>query len=216
MYLCIEQTCLLSAKVDYNINIGDLNRRSEAQWSGNASIKSSNRPVKVEDLGGVSASWYLGSDVLGDQTLSDGVDGLAVTQDVSSALRVVHQRFDAADQRRVDLGLRALVVHRLQEVQDAGETVQVDEPGHKPGKEQQIGGFQEKEALECVDVAGPCGEVQWALVPHNKKVPGLNPGGNRASCVDSACGRWFQTNCRLPKILRAVLLGAQGRSSAAG
>lgn len=99
------------------------------------------RPV----LGGVSASWYLGSDVLSDQTLSDGVDGLTVTQDVSSALRVVHQRFDAADQRRVDLRLRVLVVHRLQKVQDARETIQVDEPGHKPGKEQQIDDFQRKE-----------------------------------------------------------------------
>lgn len=62
---------------------------------------------------------YLGSDVLSHQTLSDDVDALTVTQDMSPALRVVHQRFDTADQRRVNLRLCALVVHRLQKIQDA-------------------------------------------------------------------------------------------------
>jgi hypothetical protein len=36
----------------------------------------------------------------------------------------------------VDLGLGGLVVHALQEVQDAGQTVQVDEPRHKPLKDE--------------------------------------------------------------------------------
>lgn len=54
---------------------------------------------------------YLGFDVFSDQTLSDDVDALTVTQDVGSALGVVHQRFNAADQRRVNLRLGALVIH---------------------------------------------------------------------------------------------------------
>lgn len=44
------------------------------------------------------AAMYLGFDVLSGQTLCDDVDALAVSQDMSSALRVVHQSFDAANQ----------------------------------------------------------------------------------------------------------------------
>lgn len=54
---------------------------------------------------------YLGFNVLCAQTLSDDVDALTVTQDMGPALRVVHQRFDAADQRGVKLRLCADVVH---------------------------------------------------------------------------------------------------------
>lgn len=82
---------------------------------------------------------YLGFDVFSGQTLSDDVDALTVTQDVGSALGVVHQRFDAADQRRVNLRLRALVVHRLQKIQDARQAVQVDESCDKPTNTQQTG-----------------------------------------------------------------------------
>lgn len=41
---------------------------------------------------------HLGFDVFSGQTLCDDVDALAVSQDVSSALRVVHQSFDATNQ----------------------------------------------------------------------------------------------------------------------
>lgn len=41
---------------------------------------------------------YLGFDIFRAQTLSDDVDALRVAQDVRSAQRVVHQRFDAANQ----------------------------------------------------------------------------------------------------------------------
>lgn len=59
---------------------------------------------------------HLGLDVLRGQALSDDVDALWVREDVGAALRVVHQSFDAADQRRVDLRLCGLIVHALQEV----------------------------------------------------------------------------------------------------
>lgn len=74
---------------------------------------------------------HLGFDVFSCETLCDDVDALGVSQDVSSALRAVHQSLEAANQRRVDLRLRRLIVHRLKEVQDAGETVQLNEPGHE-------------------------------------------------------------------------------------
>lgn len=75
---------------------------------------------------------HLGLDVLSGQALGDDVDALRVRQHMGTALRVVHQCLDAADERGVDLRLRRLVVHRLQEVQDARQTVQIDEPRHKP------------------------------------------------------------------------------------
>lgn len=75
---------------------------------------------------------YLGLDVLCGQALSDNVDALGMRQDVGTALRVVHQRFDAADQRRVDLRLCCLVVHALQEVQDACQAIKVDKASHEP------------------------------------------------------------------------------------
>lgn len=80
---------------------------------------------------------YLGFDVFSGQTLSNDVDALTVTQDVGSAMRVVHQRFDAADQWRVNLRLGAVVVHRLQKIQDARQAVQVDESCDKPANTQQ-------------------------------------------------------------------------------
>lgn len=48
---------------------------------------------------------HLGLDVILAQALGDGVDALRVGQDVRSALRVVHQRFDAADDGGVDAAL---------------------------------------------------------------------------------------------------------------
>ena len=75
----------------------------------------------------------LGFDVLRGETLCDDINALAVTQHMSSALRAVHQSFDAADQRGVDLRVGRLVVHRLEEIQDARQAVQVDESSHKAG-----------------------------------------------------------------------------------
>lgn len=48
---------------------------------------------------------HLGLDVVLAQALGDGVDALWVGQDVRSALRVVHQCFDAADDGSVDAAL---------------------------------------------------------------------------------------------------------------
>lgn len=75
---------------------------------------------------------HLGLDVLCGQALSDNVDALGMREDMGAALRVVHQRFDAADERRVDLRLCCLVVHALQEVQDARQAVKVDKASHEP------------------------------------------------------------------------------------
>ena len=49
-------------------------------------------------------------------------------------LRVVHEGFDAADERGVDLRLCRLIVHRAEEVEDAGQTIQVYEARHKPAE----------------------------------------------------------------------------------
>ena len=84
---------------------------------------------------------YLGLDVLCGEALGDDVDALGVRQDVGPPLGVVHQGLDAANQGGVDLGLGGLVVHALQEVQDAGQTVQVNEPCHKPGRGEQVRGY---------------------------------------------------------------------------
>lgn len=54
---------------------------------------------------------YLGFDVFSDKALCDDINALTVAQDMSSSLRVVHQGFDAADQRGVDLRLCGLIVH---------------------------------------------------------------------------------------------------------
>lgn len=77
---------------------------------------------------------HLCLDVFCRQALSYDVDALGVREDMGAALRVVHQSFDAANQRRVDLRLRGLVVHALQEVQDTCEAIQVNEACHKPKK----------------------------------------------------------------------------------
>lgn len=75
---------------------------------------------------------HLCLDVLGAQTLGDGVDALGVGQHMGTALRVVHQGFNAADDRCVDPTLRRLIVHAVQEVEEAGEAVQLDEACDKP------------------------------------------------------------------------------------
>ena len=51
---------------------------------------------------------------------------------MSSALRVVHQGLDAANDRGVDAALGRLVVTAAQEVEEAGEAVQLDEACDKP------------------------------------------------------------------------------------
>lgn len=81
---------------------------------------------------------HLGLDVLCGQALGYDVDALRVREDVGAALRVVHQGFDAADQRRVDLRFCGLVVHALQEVQDARQAIQVDKTGHEPERKNRL------------------------------------------------------------------------------
>lgn len=82
---------------------------------------------------------YLGFDVFSDKTLCDDINTLTVTQDVSSALRVVHKSFDAANQWGVDLGLGGLIVHWLEEIQDTRQAIQLNESCHKPeGDQSQI------------------------------------------------------------------------------
>lgn len=76
---------------------------------------------------------HLSLNVFRGQALGDDVDALGVREDVGTPLRVVHQSLDAADQRRVDLRFCGVVVHALQEVQDARQAIQVDKTGHKPG-----------------------------------------------------------------------------------
>ncbi len=51
---------------------------------------------------------------------------------MGTSLRVVHQGFNAADQRGVDLRFGGLIVHRFQEVQDARQSIEVYEACHKP------------------------------------------------------------------------------------
>lgn len=75
---------------------------------------------------------HFGLDVLRAQTLWDGVDALRMGQDMSTALGVVHQSFDATDDRRVHATLGRLVVHASQEVQEAGEPIKLDEASYKP------------------------------------------------------------------------------------
>lgn len=53
-------------------------------------------------------------------------------QDVSAALRVVHQGLDATDDGGVDTTLRGLVVHAAQEVEEASEAIQLNEACNKP------------------------------------------------------------------------------------
>lgn len=74
---------------------------------------------------------YLGFDVFSGETLCNDINALAVAQDMSSALRIVHQGFDAADQRGVDLRLCGLIVHQLEEVQYTRQAVQLNESCHK-------------------------------------------------------------------------------------
>lgn len=87
---------------------------------------------------------HLCLDVLGAQTLGDGVDALGVGQHMGTALRIVHQGLNAANDRCVDPTLRRLVVHAVQEVKEAGEAVQLDEARDKPGDMGQDGGDDEE------------------------------------------------------------------------
>lgn len=75
---------------------------------------------------------HFGLDVLRPQALGDGVDALRVGQDVRTTLGVVHQGLDAANDGGVDAALRRLVVHAAQEVEEAGEAVELDEACDEP------------------------------------------------------------------------------------
>lgn len=75
---------------------------------------------------------HFGLEVLCPEALWDGIDALRVGQDMRTALRVVHQCLDAPDDGGVDAALWRLVVHAAQEVEEAGEAVQLDETRNKP------------------------------------------------------------------------------------
>lgn len=75
---------------------------------------------------------HFGLDVLCPQALGDDVDALRVGQDVRTALGVVHQGFNAADDGGVDAALWRLVVHAAHEVEEACEAVELDEACDKP------------------------------------------------------------------------------------
>lgn len=77
---------------------------------------------------------HFGLDVVLPQALGDGIDALRVGQHMGSTLRVVHQGLDAADDRGVHAALRRLVVHAPQEIEQAGEAVELNEARHKPGR----------------------------------------------------------------------------------
>lgn len=95
--------------------------------------------VTVTGLWAVTLVTYLGSDVVSDETLCDGVNTLTVTQDVSSALRVVQQRFNTANQGGVDPRLGSLVVHGSEKAQKTRQPVQVNELSHKSGEDKPEG-----------------------------------------------------------------------------
>lgn len=52
---------------------------------------------------------------------------------MGAPLRVVHQGLDAADDGGVHAALGRLVVHAAEEVEQAGEAVQLDEARDEPG-----------------------------------------------------------------------------------
>lgn len=74
---------------------------------------------------------HLGLNVFSGETLSDDNDALTVAQNMSSALGIIHQSLDAADEGGVQLRFGGVVVHGLEEVEDAGEAVQLDEACHE-------------------------------------------------------------------------------------
>lgn len=74
---------------------------------------------------------YLSLAVFSGETLCNDIYTLAVTQDMSSTLRIVHQSFDAADQWGVDVRLGGLIVHWLKEIQDTRQAIQLNELCHK-------------------------------------------------------------------------------------
>lgn len=75
---------------------------------------------------------HLGLAVLCAEALRDGADGLGLRQHVGPPLRVVHQRLDAADEGGVDAALAGGMVHAPEEIQQAGQALQLDEAGHEP------------------------------------------------------------------------------------
>lgn len=77
---------------------------------------------------------HFGLDVLCPEALWDGVDALWVGQDMCAALGVVHQGLDAANDGGVDTALWRLVVHAAQEVEEAGEAVELNEARDESGR----------------------------------------------------------------------------------
>lgn len=64
---------------------------------------------------------------------------------MSTALRVVHQGLDAANNGGVYAALRRLIVHAAQEVEEAGEAIQLNKACDKPDgdKENNEDGFRQ-------------------------------------------------------------------------
>ncbi len=90
---------------------------------------------------------HFGLDVFSGQALSDDVDAFWMCEHMGTSLRVVHQGFNAADQRGVDLRFGGLIVHRFQEVQDARQSIEVYEACHKPRGAPQRSGQADENTL---------------------------------------------------------------------
>lgn len=75
---------------------------------------------------------HFGLDVVLAEALGDSVDALGVGQYMGTALGVVHQGFDAADNGCMYAALWGFIVHAPQEVQKTRQAIQLNEACHKP------------------------------------------------------------------------------------
>lgn len=75
---------------------------------------------------------HFGLDVVLAEALGDSVDAHGVGQYMGSALGVVHQGFDAADDGGMYAALWGFEVHAPQEVQKTRQAIQLYESRHKP------------------------------------------------------------------------------------
>lgn len=91
-------------------------------------------PARLRRPGDLSLAWATSSvlSVLSAQALCDGADGLRLCQHMSPPLGVVHQSLDAAYEGSVDAALAGSMVHAPEEIQQTGQTIQLNEAGHKP------------------------------------------------------------------------------------
>lgn len=75
---------------------------------------------------------HLGLAVFCAQTLRNGADGLWLCQHMRPSLGVVHQSLDATDEGGVDTTFTGGVVHAPEEIQQTGQTLQLNEASHEP------------------------------------------------------------------------------------